>query len=115
MKITIENIEKIGFQKHNLFNKESFIYQKELGQSYEIRIEFYAKGVKSNNEFFDFKKKDDSNNWINYKYELTGKYNIELFSGDEFDRGYKLPLNINTMGNLKDFVKAFNKKINNGL
>ena len=52
MKITIENIESIGFQKHGLFTKESFIYQKELGQSYEIRIKFYAKGVKSNDKYF---------------------------------------------------------------
>jgi len=108
MKITTENIEKIGFQKHNLFNKESFIYQKELGQSYEIRIKFYAKGVKSNDEYFDFKKKDKSDNWINYKYKLTGEYNIELFSGDEFDKGYKLPLNINSIGRLKEFITAFN-------
>lgn len=108
MKITIENIEKIGFQKHNVFNKESFIHQKELGQSYEIRIEFYTKGVKSNDESFDFRKKDDFDNWINYKYKLTGKYNIELFSGDEFDKGYKLPLNINSIGRLKEFITAFN-------
>ena len=108
MKITIENIEAIGFEKHNLFNKESFIYQKELGQSYEIRIKFYAKGVKSNNEYFDFKKKDDSDNSVNYKYELTGKYDIRIFSGDEFDKGYKLPLNINSIGRLKEFIAAFN-------
>ena len=108
MKITIENIGEIGFEKHNLFNKESFIYQKELGQSYEIRIEFYVKGVKSNDEYFDFKKKDKSDNWVNYNYKPTGKYNIKLFSGDEFDKGYELPLNINTMGKLKEFISAFN-------
>lgn len=109
MKITIENIEKIGFQKHNLFNKESFIYQKELGQSYEIRIKFYTKKVKSNDESFDFKWKD-SGNWINYKYKFTGKYNIELFSGNEFDKKYKLPLNINSIGRLKEFIKNFKTK-----
>ena len=108
MRITIANIEKIGFRKHNLFNKESFIYQKKLGQSYEIRVQFYSKGVKSNDESFDFKKIDGADNWINYKYKLTGKYNIELFSGDEFDKGCKLPLNINTIGKLKEFVTAFN-------
>ena len=108
MKITIENIEKIGFEKHGFFTKESFIYQKELGQSYEIRIKFYVKTVKSNDESFDFKWKDDSDNWVNYKYELTGKYNIILFSGDEFDKGYKLPLNINSIGRLKEFITAFN-------
>ena len=107
MKITIENIEKIGFQKHNLFNKESFIYQKELGQSYEVRIKFYTKDVKSNDESFNFKKKDDYGNWINYKYKLTGKYKIELFSGDEFDKGYKLPLNIKSIGKLKEFITVF--------
>ena len=108
MKITIENIESIGFQKHGLFTKESFIYQKELGQSYEIRIKFYAKGVKSNDKYFHFKRKGNSDNWINYKYKLTGKYNIEIFSGDDFDKSYKLPLNINSIGELKQFIKAFN-------
>ena len=108
MRITIENIEAIGFEKHGLFTKESFIYQKKLGQSYEIRVQFYSKGVKSNDESFDFKKKDGSDNWINYKYKLTGKYNIELFSGDDFDKSYKLPLNINSIGKLKQFIKAFN-------
>jgi hypothetical protein len=112
MKITIENIEAIGFEKHGLFRKESFIYRKKLGQSYEIRIEFYKKSVKSNDEYFDFKMKGDSDNLINYKYKLTGKYNIELFSGDllgtYFDKSYKLPLNINSIGKLKQFIKAFN-------
>ena len=108
MKITIENIEGIGFERHGLFNKESFIYQKELGESYEIRIKFHAIGIKSNDEYFNFKKKDSCGNWVNYKYKLTGKYNIELFSGDDFDKGYKLPLNINTMGKLKEFITAFN-------
>ncbi|NRB62849.1 MAG: hypothetical protein HRU40_07450 [Saprospiraceae bacterium] len=108
MKITIENIEKIGFEKHGLFTKESFIYQKELGQSYEIRIKFYTKSVKSNDEYFDFKRKGESHNWINYKYKLTGKYNIELFSGDDFDKSYELPLNINSIGRLKEFITAFN-------
>lgn len=108
MKITIENIKKIGFKKHNLFNKESFIYQKSFINSYEIRIEFYVKNVKSNDDYFDFKKKDDLGNWVNYKYQLTGEYNIYLFSGDEFDKSYKLPLNINSIGDLKIFIKALN-------
>ena len=37
-----------------------------------------------------------------------GKYNIELFSGDDFDKCYNLPLNINSIGRLKEFITAFN-------
>ena len=106
MKITIENIEAIGFEKHDLF-RYSFIYRKKLGESYEVRIQFYTKEVKSNDDYFDLKKKDDSDNWVNYKYKFTGKYDIVLFSGDDFDKSYKLPLNTNTIGQLKSFINAF--------
>jgi len=91
MKITIEKIKAIGFEKHGLFTKESFIYQKELGQSYEIRIKF--KTIQLNGDYV--------------KYIPTEEYVIYLFSGDEFDKGYKLPLSINSIGKLKSFLNAF--------
>ncbi len=107
MKITAENIKKIGFIKHGLFNKHSGIYQLYLKDSFEVRVLFETKKVKSNDEAFDCKLQINGH-WINHKTIETDKCRVILFAGDEFDKSYKLLLKAKTIGSLNKFINEFN-------